>query len=90
MSSDCSQALDGSAPSKPYRWSARRKAEVVMAIRSGWLSEAEAYLRYDLSPEELASWEQALDEAGMIGLEICGLHALRRPRVDSSGPSSSP
>jgi Protein of unknown function (DUF1153) len=55
-------------PTVATRWSARRKAEVVFAARSGNISREEAYRRYLLSPEELAAWEAALDQNGIPGL----------------------
>jgi hypothetical protein len=39
------------------RWSCRRKAAVVVAVRAGVLGRQEACERYLLSPEELAAWE---------------------------------
>ena len=50
------------------RWSSRRKAAVVVALRAGVVSRAEACERYLLSEEELAGWEEALDERGIPGL----------------------
>ncbi len=55
-------------PTVATRWSARRKAEVVFAARSGKISREEAYRRYLLSPEELAAWEAAIDQNGIPGL----------------------
>jgi Protein of unknown function (DUF1153) len=50
------------------RWSSRRKAAVVVAVRTGVISRAEACERYLLSEEELAGWEMALDKRGIPGL----------------------
>ncbi|HEY1299838.1 MAG TPA: DUF1153 domain-containing protein [Stellaceae bacterium] len=55
-------------PANTARWSPRRKAAVVAATRTGVISRGEACERYLLSPEELASWEAALDENGIPGL----------------------
>jgi hypothetical protein len=55
-------------PTVTTRWSARRKAAVVLAARSGIISREEAYRRYLLSPEELAACEAALDQNGIPGL----------------------
>lgn len=49
-------------------WGARKKQAVVMAIRQGVIAREDAYERYRLSPEELASWEAAFDTAGAAGL----------------------
>ena len=61
-------------PTVATRWSPRRKAEVVLAARSGNISREEAYRRYFLSPEELAAWEAALDQNG---LPVCAVRASR-------------
>ena len=39
------------------RWVVRRKAEVVAAVQGGLLTFDEACVRYDLTLEELASWD---------------------------------
>jgi hypothetical protein len=51
------------------RWSARQKAAVVLAVRSGTLSLIEVYDRYMLSEEELSQWEEAFDRDGIAGLQ---------------------
>ena len=51
------------------RWTARNKAAVVMAVRSGKLGRAEAYERYMLSAEELSGWEEAFNLDGLAGLQ---------------------
>jgi hypothetical protein len=55
-------------PADTERWSPRRKAAVVAAMRTGLISRGEACARYRLSPEELSAWETALDENGIPGL----------------------
>jgi hypothetical protein len=50
------------------RWSSRRKAAVVIAIRSGNIARMEARTRYALSEEELAGWEIAFARRGILGL----------------------
>ncbi len=55
-------------PADTERWSPRRKAAVVAATRNGVITRSEACARYQLSPEELSSWEAALDENGIPGL----------------------
>lgn len=50
------------------RWSSRRKAAVVIAVREGIIARAEACERYRLSEEELAGWEIAFERRGMAGL----------------------
>jgi predicted transcriptional regulator len=41
---------------------------VILAIRSGAISRADAYDRYMMSEEELRSWETAFDDDGIAGL----------------------
>jgi hypothetical protein len=55
-------------PASIRRWSPRRKAQVVRAVQTGLLSEAEACRRYCMTAEELSGWMHALDESGERGL----------------------
>src|SRR5215472_16355839 len=55
------------------RWTSRRKAAVVNAVAAGAITLQEACARWQLSPEELAAWQQALAAAG-----VAGLRATRR------------
>ena len=50
------------------RWSPRRKAAVVIAVRNGSIARTEACERYAMSEEELAGWEVAFDLTGISGL----------------------
>jgi hypothetical protein len=52
------------------RWSSRRKAAVIVAMRTGALSREQACQRYLLSEEELAGWETAFDKRGIRGLLV--------------------
>ena len=74
---DKSRLLSGLPPAETQRWSCRRKAAVVAAIRAGVLSSQEACERYMLSLEELAAWETALDENGIPGLRVTRLQIYR-------------
>nr|WP_159871899.1 DUF1153 domain-containing protein [Novosphingobium sp. 9U] len=60
------------------RWVAKRKAEVVAAIESGALSMSEACERYQLTPEELTAWQQAVSRNGTAGL---GAKSIQRERL---------
>ena len=67
------------------RWTVRRKAAVVHAIRNGSLSVQEASKRYKLSEEELHAWERDLDRHGLYDLRAKLVQAHRpikrsRPR----------
>jgi len=52
------------------RWVATRKAAVVIAVCSGAISRRRACERYQLSPEELNSWETAFKRYGTEGLRV--------------------
>jgi hypothetical protein len=52
------------------RWVIRRKAEVVAAVDGGLLSIDEVCQRYNLTLEEFAGWQRAVDRSGMPGLRV--------------------
>lgn len=52
------------------RWVVRRKAEVVAAVSGGLLSIDEVCSRYQLTVEEFASWQRAVERSGMPGLRV--------------------
>jgi hypothetical protein len=64
-------------PPNTRRWTVRRKAAVVLAVRHGRLSLDEACQRYMLSPEEFAAWEQAIDRHGIYGLRVTRIQIYR-------------
>jgi two-component system, cell cycle response regulator DivK len=57
-------------PAGLKRWSAWRKAAVMIAVRSGAISVREACDRYILSEEELSQWEGAFNRDGVTGLRV--------------------
>lgn len=59
------------------RWVARRKAEVVTAVRGGLLSFEDACLRYKLTADEFLSWQEALEKHGLAGLKVTKLQKYR-------------
>jgi hypothetical protein len=61
--------IDKLPPARNNRWVARRKAEVVIAVRGGLLTIEEACERYALSYEEFLTWDRALKNFGVIGLQ---------------------
>jgi len=75
---DKNRLLSGLPPAETRRWSCRRKAAVVVAIRAGVLNPQEACERYMLSLEELAAWGAALDQNGIPGLRVTRLQMYRR------------
>ena len=66
-------------PPETKRWSSRRKAAILVAVRAGVITREEASRRYLLSKEELAGWEAAFDRAGIPGLLAKALHSYRSP-----------
>jgi DNA-binding response OmpR family regulator len=52
------------------RWSAQRKAVVLIAIRGGMISLPEACARYSVSQEELSEWKKAFERDGIAGLSL--------------------
>ena len=53
---------------KIRRWTIRRKASVLEALRDGTLTLEQALDRYALSVEEIRSWERQLERHGLHGL----------------------
>ena len=70
----------------PKRWVARRKAAVVLAVRLGLVSIADACDRYTLSVDEFASWEAAYDGQGIAGLLFKATRRTERRRAPVSAP----
>lgn len=64
-------------PPDTQRWVARRKAEVLAAIRGGLIDRGEARARWRVSDEELRLWERALDCAGVPGLRVTRVQIYR-------------
>ena len=69
--------LDDLPPPSTKRWVARRKAEVVSAVRGGLLSLQDACRRYSLSEDEYRSWEQLIDDHGLKGLHTTRIQMYR-------------
>lgn len=61
-------ALAELPPPDTVRWVARRKAQVVRAVRDGVLTLEDACARYSLSVEEFCAWQRRFDSAGVRGL----------------------
>lgn len=64
-------------PPNTERWVARRKAELVAAVRGGLLSLEEVCERYNLSMEEFLSWQRQVDKHGLRGLRVTRLQTYR-------------
>lgn len=70
-------------PRDTRRWVASRKAAVVRAVRHGLLPQDEACSFYDLSPEELQAWLDAVEIHGEGALKATRLQKYRQPQVES-------
>jgi hypothetical protein len=64
-------------PMNMRRWVIRRKAEVVAAVNGGLLTIEEVCDRYQLTLEEFASWQRAVDRSGMQGLRVTRIQHYR-------------
>jgi hypothetical protein len=64
-------------PPGTKRWTIRRKAAVLAALRAGNLTPAEAGRLYDLTEEELVSWQRAFEAHGLLGLRVTRLQMYR-------------
>ncbi len=64
-------------PENTTRWIARRKAQVVQAVKDGALDLEEACRRYRLTQEEFASWQRLVNQHGLDGLRTTRLKLYR-------------
>jgi hypothetical protein len=55
-------------PALSKRWTLRRKAAVVEAVRGGWVPIEEVSRLYNLSVDEFLAWERDIDRYGVHGL----------------------
>ena len=69
--------LEDLPPPDTKRWVARRKAEVLAAVRDGVLSREEACHRYSLSEEEFTAWQRSIKRHGLGGLRVTRLREFR-------------
>ena len=72
--------MESLPPPNTKRWVVRRKAAVVAAVRSGGITIEEACRVYQLSKEELLSWERAFEIHGLPGLRATRVQQYRRTR----------
>jgi hypothetical protein len=69
--------IDSLPSPETSRWVVRRKAEVVAAVNGGMLTIEEVCERYNLTVEEFASWQRAVDRSGMQGLRVTRIQHYR-------------
>lgn len=67
-----------SLPLPDDRWTVRRKAEVAAAIHGGLITAQEACDRYNLSVEEITSWQRSVKLDGVAGLRVTRLQHYRK------------
>lgn len=81
----------GSVPELPLpgqRWTVRRKAAVVEAVRGGWVPVEEISQLYDLSADEIVAWERDIDRYGIPGLRSTRLQIYRdTDRANAASPT---
>jgi hypothetical protein len=70
----------GLPPPDTKHWTARRKAAVVEAVRSGMITIDEVCRLYNLSVDEFLSWHNAMQRNGVQGLRITKLQNYRYSR----------
>ena len=61
----------GTMPELPrprQRWTVRRKAAVIEAVRGGWVPIEEVCRLFTLSVDEFLAWERDIDQHGVHGL----------------------
>ena len=68
------------AKKETFRWTPKRKAVVVEAVREGGLSANDVVERLAVSAEELASWQSQFAKHGLAGLSQWKFQALAPER----------
>lgn len=76
--------IDDLPPPNTKRWVIRRKAQVVVAVRSGIITLDEACQRYNLSIDEFLSWQRLIDRHGIGGLRATRIQQYRGAADESS------
>jgi hypothetical protein len=67
------------------RWVARRKAEIVAAVHGGLFTVDEICLRYNITLEEFAGWQRAVERSGMKGLHVTRAPSKRGRATNDAG-----
>jgi hypothetical protein len=66
-------------PSLGQRWTTRRKAAVIEAVRGGWVPIEEICRLYKLSVDEFLAWEHDIDRHGVFA--ACAARALKHALI---------
>jgi hypothetical protein len=74
------------------RWTVRRKAAVIQAVRGGWIPIEEVCRVYGISVDEFVAWERDLDQYGVPGLRTTRYQIYRNivPRERKSRRRTGP
>jgi hypothetical protein len=64
-------------PRPRQRWTVRRKAAVIEAVRGGWVPIEEVCRLYTLSIDEFLAWERDIDRHGVHGLRTTRFQIYR-------------
>jgi Protein of unknown function (DUF1153) len=84
QSAEQSPSMDDLPPLNTTRWTIRRKAAVVVAVRSGTITMEEALRRYQLTEEEFLSWQRAFRDPRPRRFAYHACSAI--PRVEAIAP----
>lgn len=85
---NCTDDLFGQIPELPSlrkRWTVRRKAAIVEAVRGGWVPVEEVCQLYKLSVDELLAWERDIDRYGVPGLRTTRYQIYRQTDARREG-----
>ncbi|HUE65381.1 MAG TPA: DUF1153 domain-containing protein [Rhizomicrobium sp.] len=79
--------------SQTVRWVVSRKAEVLTAVRSGFISVDDACKRYGISMDEFIAWRSAMDRFGPRGLRASHINypqaSASKVNIDNNGTPPS-
>ena len=64
-------------PRPTQRWTVRRKAAVIQAVRGDWVPIEEACELYNISVDEFLAWERDVDRHGIPGLRATRFQIYR-------------
>jgi hypothetical protein len=64
-------------PTPGQRWTVRRKATVIHAVRGGWVPIEEVCELYNISVDEFLAWERDVDRYGVPGLRATRFQIYR-------------
>jgi hypothetical protein len=73
-------------PRSRQRWTVRRKAAVIEAVRGGWVPIEEVCRLYNLSVDEFLAWERDIDRHGIHGLRTTRYQIYRDTEMRRQSP----